>query len=176
MDRSSDIIRVALVGLSLAVVAQAEEEKSSQAHEPDRFLLEVRQVEEVTRGVTKQTATLFTLQTLVHPGSPVHLRTIQKGQGIHLEGKVGLAGKDGIELELTGSAMEEMKGNLPPGLKGPVFDSKEFKLSKKVTLGKPEVLGEVKDTNGVYRLVTYATLKIPGPEPEILKALQAHRR
>lgn len=160
-----------LTALLLAAALSAEDAPKP----PTPLLLEIRQVERMKRGMNTEEKLLFTLQTLVTPGSPIHLRAIQKGQAIHLEGALGTEEKDGFLLALKGTAVEEMK-TPPPGLAGPVFDAKELQIEKRTVPGREELLGEVKDTNDVYRLSTYAVLKTPGKEMDPIEALGRHAK
>ncbi len=178
MTRTSWILGFLLVSAALLRLA-AEEGPPQAAPSPGTggpLLLEIRQVEVVTRGAGfRKEKLLFTLQTLVFPGSPIHLRAIQKGQAIHLDGSLGAEEKDGFLLKLKGSAVEEME-KPPPGIQGPAFDMKPFELEKRTVLGQQELIGEVKDTNNVYRLSTYAVLKTSGPEPDLIEALRKHAK
>lgn len=178
MTRSSWILGFLLVGAAFLQLA-AEDGPPQAVPSPGTggpFLLEIQQVEVTTRGVGfRKERILFTLQTLVVPGSPIHLRAIQKGQAIHLDGSLGPEEKDGLLLKLTGCSVEEMESP-PPDIKGPAFDMKKFELEKRTVPGQQELIGEVKDTNNVYRLTTYATLKKPGPGAEIIEALRKHAK
>jgi hypothetical protein len=140
------------------------------AQAADPLVLEIQQVETMKRGIKTDTEQIFTLQTVAVPGSPIHIRAIVNGRAIELDGSLSAE----MGLKLHGSSVQEMK-NPPPGMEGH-YEAQEFNLDKQTAVGTKEVIGEVTDGNGVYRLATYATLKKPATEPDLIETLKKHRK
>lgn len=124
------------------------------------LVLEIQEVETVRKGKNESRRVLLSFETAVQPDSAVRFQAAFRGAGIEAEGRAGKLDGDALELGLKGATMEVLTGkSVPPGLKGPVYNSRPLAFDGKLQVGKPVPAGVLEDGNQVCKITTLITLR-----------------